>query len=93
MNIIARLYKTNGEVIEVSPKNNRDFTLEELQNFVEGDIEIINLTTEKILIVNEEGKINKLHFNESATELWREYYGRTDYIVGNALLCNSDEVR
>lgn len=93
MNIIARLYKTNGEVIEVSPKNNRDFTLEELQNFVEGDIEIINLTTEKILIVNEEGKINKLPFNESATELWREYYGRTDYIVGNALLCNSDEVR
>lgn len=64
MNIMARLYKTNGEVIEVSPKNNRDFTLEEFQNFVEGDIEIINLTTKKILIVNEEGKINKLPFNE-----------------------------
>lgn len=93
MNIMARLYKTNGEVIEVSPKNNRDFTLEELQNFVEGYIEIINLTAEKILIVNEEGKINKLPFNELATELWKKYYGRTDYIVGNALLCNSDEVR
>ena len=93
MNIMARLYKTNGEVIEVSPKNNRDFTLEELQSFVEGDIEIINFTTEKILIVNEEGKINKLPFNELATELWKKYYGRTDYIVGNALLCNSDEVR
>lgn len=93
MNIMARLYKTNEEVIEVSPKNNRDFTLEELQNFVEGDIEIINLTTKKILIVNEEGKINKLPFNELATELWEKYYGRTDYIVGNALLCNSDEVR
>lgn len=93
MNIMARLYKTNGEVIEVSPKNNRDFTLEELQSFVEGDIEIINLTAEKILIVNEEGKINKLPFNELATELWKKYYGRTDYIVGNALLCNSDEVR
>lgn len=90
---MARLYKTNGEVIEVSPKNNRDFTLEELQSFVEGDIEIINLTTDKILIVNEEGKINKLPFNELATELWKKYYGRTDYIVGNALLCNSDEVR
>lgn len=90
---MARLYKTNGEVIEVSPKNNRDFTLEELQSFVEGNIEIINLTTEKILIVNEEGKINKLPFNELATELWKKYYGRTDYIVGNALLCNSDEVR
>lgn len=90
---MARLYKTNGEVIEVSPKNNRDFTLEEFQNFVEGDIEIINLTTKKILIVNEEGKINKLPFNESATELWKKYCGITDYIVGNALLCNSDEVR
>lgn len=90
---MAKLYKTNGEVIEVSPKNNRDFTLEELQSFVEGDIEIINLTAEKILIVNEEGKINKLPFNELATELWKKYYGRTDYIVGNALLCNSDEVR
>ena len=93
MNIMARLYKINEEVIEVSPKNNRDFTLEELQSFVEGDIEIINLTAEKILIVNEEGKINKLLFNELATELWKKYYGRTDYIVGNALLCNSDEVR
>lgn len=90
---MARLYKINEEVIEVSPKNNRDFTLEELQSFVEGDIEIINLTAEKILIVNEEGKINKLLFNELATELWKKYYGRTDYIVGNALLCNSDEVR
>ena len=90
---MAKLYTTNGEVIEVSPKNNRDFTLEELQSFVEGDIEIINLTAEKILIVNEEGKINKLPFNELATELWKKYYGRTDYIVGNALLCNSDEVR
>lgn len=49
---MAKIYKTNGEVIEVSPKNGKTFELEELQAIVEHKvdgvsyhyIEIINLT-------------------------------------------------
>lgn len=37
------IYKTNGEVIETSPKNGTNYTLEELKQIVGGYIEIILL--------------------------------------------------
>lgn len=93
MSIMAKLYKTNGEIIEVSPKNGSDYTLSELQDFVQGGlIEIILLDTEEMMIVNEEGKLNNLPFNENATKLWKQHFGETNFIVGNALVCKQDEV-
>lgn len=89
---MARLYKTNGEVLNVHPENNHDFSLEELQNYVEGDIQIVHLSDNEVLVVNEEGKLHRLPFNENATKVWIKYYGKSDYIVGNALVCNSDEI-
>lgn len=44
------IYKTNGEVIETSPKNGTNYTLEELKEIVGGYIEIIHLTKNKIMV-------------------------------------------
>lgn len=89
---MGKLIKTDGTVIEVQPKNGTDYTLEELQEFVGGYIEVIPAYEEgNILIINEEGKLNGLPRNGRATDLADIYLW--DYLVGDALYCRSDEVR
>ena len=77
-------YKTDGTAKQVKPTNGEDFTLEELQSFVGGYIEIVSLN-DMFLVVNEEGKLNNLPVNANATALWEQVYGKTDVIVGDVL--------
>ena len=90
---MATLYKTNGEVIEVFPANSERFTLEEMQGYVGGLIEFINLRTGGSLVVNEEGKVLGLPRNDLASRLpsvvmslWAD-----DCISGDALLLSEEE--
>lgn len=78
---------------EVIPKNGTDFTLEEMQGYVGGYIEIVGLNDGRLLVVNEEGKLDGLPINRGATAIWEANHGRTDIIVGDALVCDSNEVR
>lgn len=66
-------------------------TLKELQDSVEGYIEFVWLRDGKILVVNEDGKINGLDPNPFATSVIQSQ-GIDDYIVGNALLIDSKYV-
>lgn len=86
----AQLIKPNGEVIPVEPKNGTDFKLEELNEFVGGYIEVIHppLRPKEIMVINEEGKLKGLAYNPVATLIWQH-----DDIVGNALLCHTDQVK
>lgn len=86
---MATIYKTNGEVIETTPKNGKDFSLEEMQAIVGGYIEIVYLDNGKLMIVNEEGKINGLPLNDNASML----VGYTDLIMGDVLVCESKQVK
>ena len=86
------IYKTNGEVIETSPKNGKNYTYEELREIVGGFIQIIFLK-DKFMIINEEGKLNNLPYNDNATVLYRtNFKNTTDFIVGDALLCGKDRI-
>ena len=86
------IYKTNGEVIEASPKNGKNYTYEELREIVGGFIQIIFLK-DKFMIINEEGKLNNLPYNDNATVLYRANFRNTiDFIVGDALLCGKDKI-
>lgn len=89
---MATLYKTDGTSEEVTPKNGKDFKLDELNAFVEGFIEIVRLKGGKILVINEEGKLEGLKFNDKATELYQKAHGPVDVIVGNALYCDTRQV-
>lgn len=86
----AKLIKATGEVLAVLPENGTDFKLEELNRFVGGYIEVIYPPHQdgKIMIINEEGKLKGLPYNAAATAIWTH-----DNIVGNALLCESDQVK
>lgn len=79
----------SGEKRFVQPKNKK-FSLEELQEIVEGYIEIISLPNlKKKIVLNEEGKINNLAVNHYATYLFRDSYNVNDYIAGTVLICDS----
>ena len=45
------------------------------------------------MIINEEGKLNNLPYNDNATVLYRaNFRNTTDFIVGDALLCGKDRI-
>ena len=57
-----------------------DPTLSDAQKFVGGYVELVRLK-DGILIVNEEGKIKQLDYNEPASKLYAESYGDLDIIL------------
>lgn len=86
---MATIIKSTGETVEVQPKNNEYFSLEEMQEIVGGYIEFVYLPDDKIMVVNEEGKIHNLPMNDVASV----YVAPYDYIAGNALICKNNEIR
>lgn len=91
---MAKLYKTTGEIVEVEPENGSDFSLEELQSFVDGYIEVAFLDKERVIVINEEGKIKNLPYNENATAEYNKVMRcRADYIAGDALICKHNQIK
>lgn len=73
------------------PKGKK-FTLSELQNLVDGPIELINLSSKLTIVVNEEGKLRGLPVNRVATAIMQNARKCSDFIVGNALVVDSTEI-
>lgn len=67
---MARVIRVDGTQEEVEPGDGLRFSLEELQGFVGGLIEFIDLG-EGYMIVNEEGKLIGLPYNQVATRIAR----------------------
>ena len=88
------LITPDASVTEFVPANGREFTLEELQKGVEGFIEIIYLTENTIMVVNEDGK-RRLNPNMISTVIAKGFNAifQHDYIAGNAVMCHSDMVK
>lgn len=84
---MAKIIFTNGAEFEVAPKNGTDFSLHELQGVVGGYIEIVSLSGDDVMVVNEEGRLTGLPHNTKASVI------AMDYIVGNVLVCSRDMVR
>lgn len=68
---MATLYKTDGTTATVTPKQKTKWTLDELQALVGGDVEPFFFVKPYRFIVNEEGRVRALPFNQTATELVR----------------------
>lgn len=90
---MAKIYKTNGEVLDIEPKNGTDFQLEELQAIVGGLIQIIEINDTEIMVINEEGKLENIPLNEQATAIYQKQVYEGDFIVGDVLICKDEEVR
>lgn len=88
----AHVYYPNGDFQETQPKNGSTFELEELQEVVGGYIELVRLNDGRIIVVNEEGLNLNLPVNIEATNILRRDHSTTQYIVGNAIVCDADMV-
>lgn len=84
--------KVTGNMQVVEPANKREYTLEELRRIVGGHIEIIDLG-KRYLVVNEDGKILRLPYNTMATNWMLVAIGGSDFIVGDALLCEKEHIK
>lgn len=89
---MAQIIKTTGEVVEVSPKNGKDFSLEELKAIVGGWIEVVSLHDGRLIVCDEEGKLKGKNRNHKATDLYRLTLLTNDFLVGDVLVCNDNEI-
>lgn len=88
------IIKTDGSVVETEPADGKMFTLEELQAIVGGYIEIIYLNDERLMVLNEDGKFQRLKRNQKATELAHRHNAifASDFIVGDVAVINSSQI-
>ena len=82
------LYKSDGTSRPISPEDGKTFSLKEVQEMVGGYVQMIPLSTNRIMLINEEGKLLGLPRNDMATLVAVLVLGEGDFIVGNALVCD-----
>lgn len=94
---MAKYLKADGTEEEVLPADNKHFSLDELQAFVGGLIDIQTMPSGRKLVINDEGKLDGLPRNEAATKIWCEEYPIDQYpnnndqlVVGDVLLVEKD---
>ena len=91
---MAEIIKTDGTRQPVQPANGSDFTLEEMQSIVGGCIELVELDGDTTMVVNEEGKLITLSFNLEASRIFCAHHPASkDFIVGDVLVCNNNQIR
>ena len=92
----AKLIKPKGSAEDVSPKNGKSFTLDEVYELLEVQmVEVVRLKDGLILICDEEGlfKSNPV-INTEATRMYQESAKTQSVgIVGNAILCSSKQFK
>lgn len=90
---MAKIYKANGEVLDIEPENGTDFQLEELQEIVGGFIDCRRTNDGNDLIIfNDEGKLLGLPYNDKATDIYQERVYEGDFLVGDVLICKNNEM-
>jgi len=85
---MAELIKATGERSEIHPERGRKFKLEELQRYVGGYIERVQVEIDKKrldMIVDEEGRLKNKPFNEDASEIANRV------IVGDVVIAKKGE--
>lgn len=77
----------------VTPKNGASFELRELNHFVGGYLEALQLDDGRVMWINEEGKLNGLPFNPVADAIAHAQTGIApwDQIVGDVLIATRAE--
>lgn len=88
---MAQLIRVGSKTAEqVSPENNKFWTLEELQKIVGGDIQGIGVGT-SVMYMNENGKLEGLDLNWTATRMVKGSLIPGDYIAGDVIIVPQEE--
>jgi hypothetical protein len=84
------LINTKNEKKTIEVKSIREVKNLICSDFYKSPMEIINLHNNEYLVIDEEGKLKQLEFNEIATEIAHDNQAifPSDFIVGNVILIN-----
>lgn len=93
---MATLMKIDGTTQEVHPKDaKRGFTLQELYTLIGGNCRLIEapgpFADGRMMVMDEEGKLNGQQLNVEASEKFYKELGRKDLIMGNVVMVNDVE--
>ena len=80
MTAMAIMVTPEGKITEME-----SISLDALQGGVGGWVQAIDIREDVTMWLNEEGKLEGLPHNPIAQALWEQAFGRTDYMVGNAV--------
>jgi hypothetical protein len=89
---MATIIRADGTIENMTTKK-KNPSLAELQTAVGGYIEIVTLPNNKLLVVDEEGKLKNRPINSKATAVMTRAFGHVDVIVGDAVLCDASEIK
>ena len=82
---MAHILKVDGTTESI-----KDTELATLQEAVGGYIQIVSIpSSDKIIVLDEEGKLKDKPVNKKATELYNNPY---DVIVGDVIICDDNEI-
>jgi hypothetical protein len=92
---VANLYKPDGTIEVIHPANGKHWTTKELQELVGGYVEVLPSIKPKI-VVNEEGLLKALPYNENATQLYLQLLSGKELwyiprLVGNVVALTPGE--
>lgn len=93
---MAKLYKTDGSVVDVNPKNARKgFQLQELYDLIKCDcVDIKNYVKGKCFVCDDEGLLKPNPVcNEAANLVILNETGDYWGLVGNVLICADSDVK
>ena len=88
----AKIIYTDKEAEDYTPKNGKTFALTEMQEIIGGYVEPIRLNDGRMIIVDEDGKSKGKAVNMPATNILRRDHFTADYIVGTAIVCDTDMI-
>lgn len=92
---MARLIYANGRESKVEPENGTNFTREEVMKLLSAEmLQVMYLANSAIMIFDEEGKIRQSEVNLTATTIFQIHFNSDrDFVVGDVLICLSQEFR
>lgn len=85
------LVTSTGGMKAITPMNGSHYSLQEMQSYVGGSIEILKVG-QKILVMDEEGKLKGKLPNRIATG-WVLQEGINDYICGDVMLIERSHIK
>lgn len=88
---MALLYKKD-KISEVKQKNGKTFSARELQDYVGGYFELVQLLCDVIMVCDEEGLLKKNYTNINALQYAQLLGYQYDYLVGDVLFVNKNEI-
>lgn len=90
-NTMAILIKSNGKEIPVFPENEGIFKLREAQEVIGGDVEILPIEIDSVMIIHKDCDLMRLPINRRATyiALQNDVFR---CVAGDALICTSEEI-